>query len=61
MGNYKLATNYRDELQKSKPITPADKDEIMDVSPDRHLENKVNEERAQERESNLLDDKRPVE
>lgn len=36
-------------------------DEILDVSPDTHLEEKVNIERAMESESDLLDEGRPGE
>jgi small conductance mechanosensitive channel len=40
---------------------PGDMDAILDVSPDTHLEEKVNEERAMNAEEDLLDDDRPVE
>lgn len=55
------ATGSNPELRKPALMNEADRDEVMDVSPDTHLENKVNEERALDDESDLLDDKRPVE
>jgi small-conductance mechanosensitive channel len=65
----KLSTPARrDDGQKKAPqqkVARADYDskvrETLDVTPDRHLESKVTEERAQHRENDLLDQDRPVE
>ena len=47
--------------QPESVARPTDTDEVLDVRPDTHLEDKVNEERAQDPEADLLDSKRPTE
>ncbi|NND43905.1 MAG: mechanosensitive ion channel, partial [Xanthomonadales bacterium] len=48
--------------EPQRPVPPSIVDaEALDVSPDTHLEEKVNAERAEEAEHDLLDDDRPVE
>ena len=42
-------------------VAPSDVDDVLDVRPDTHIEEKVNDERAQDAETDLLDDERPVE
>ena len=47
---------------KGPPLSdPEAVEAIMDVSPDRHLEDKVNEERTLNTDSDLLDNERPIE
>ncbi len=41
--------------------TEVDADKLLDVSPDRHLEDMVNDERAQKKDDDLLDSQRPIE
>jgi hypothetical protein len=52
-----------DSVAEMKPalVRTEDTEATMDVSPDTHLEEKVNQERAMNTESDLLDDGRPVE
>jgi len=47
-------------LKKRQPMIEPDKRQLMDVTPDKHLEEMVNEERAVKAEGDLLDERRPV-
>jgi len=49
------------EATTRKPVRNSDEDEALDTRPDTHLERKVDEERAQEPENDLLDHSVPVE
>lgn len=49
------------DLTKRKPINDSDINHTLDVKPDKHLEEMVNEERAAKGENDLLDEERPVE
>lgn len=48
-------------VPRPSPAAVTDIDDVIDVSPDTHIEDKVNSERAQDRETDLLDNQRPVE
>lgn len=51
-----------EESTSPPSTTPATTvDDVLDVRPDTHIEEKVNSERAQDKETDLLDDGRPVE
>lgn len=52
----KVADSVAEKAEKDTPL-----EEILDVSRDTHLEEKVNEERAQSGDSDLLDFSKPVE
>ncbi|MEQ8299338.1 MAG: mechanosensitive ion channel [Hyphomonas sp.] len=56
----KLAQRTAERSKPQKP-TPADGSDSLDVAPDYHIEKKVDEERAETKEIDLLDSDRPVE
>lgn len=64
-GQLTVADDARPRVEEEKGPPPtvaaADGDEVLDVSPDTHIEEKVNIERAQDGEQDLLDNERPVE
>ena len=64
--NVAQATKAKSEAptvdKKGSPLNDSEAVEaMMDVSPDRHLEDKVNEERTLNTDSDLLDNDRPIE
>ena len=55
-----LGTGTADRRKPAKPPVPEGSD-ALDVAPDHHIEQKVDEERAEAMETDLLDSERPVE
>ena len=55
------ATRIVPDNKKEKSARVAPGDTVLDVSPDRHIEEMVNEERSESAETDLLDSARPVE
>ena len=55
-----VASPYPSPYKPQKP-TPAEGSDSLDVAPDYHIEKKVDEERAETKEIDLLDSDRPVE